>query len=214
MVDDILSKKRGVVLTKGWEAPFILTKQRFPSSPTSNSIIIVPVILIILSIYLITFIILSIFEDILITFDHIISFLGCFDYFFDEAAFPEQPNSIIIVPVTLIFLSIYLTTFIILSIFQDILITFIILSILLTTFDHIVDFRGNSVFARQNSCLLPSQDSLELDFPPEKNFRRRSLLIGNTKKEPLERSWNCWPDDKTSKKSTTNCDKKWGQSIL
>ena len=158
MVDDILSKKRGVVLTKGWEAPFILTKQRFPSSPTSNSIIIVPV--------------------------------------------------------TLIFLSIYLTTFIILSIFQDILITFIILSILLTTFDHIVDFRGNSVFARQNSCLLPSQDSLELDFPPEKNFRRRSLLIGNTKKEPLERSWNCWPDDKTSKKSTTNCDKKWGQSIL
>ena len=92
MVDDILSKKRGVVLTKGWEAPFILTKQRFPSSPTSNSIIIVPVILIILSIYLITFIILSIFEDILITFDHIISFLGCFDYFFDKAAFPEQPN--------------------------------------------------------------------------------------------------------------------------
>ena len=86
MVDDILSKKRGVVLTKGWEAPFILTKQRFPSSPTSNSIIIVPVILIILSIYLITFIILSIFEDILITFDHIISFLGCFDYLFWQSS--------------------------------------------------------------------------------------------------------------------------------
>ena len=50
----------------------------------------------------------------------------------------------------------------------------------------------NSVFARQSSCLLPSQDSLELDFPPEKNFCRRSLLIGNTKKEPLER--NCWED--------------------
>lgn len=30
MVGDISSKKRGVVLTKGWEAPFILTKQRFP----------------------------------------------------------------------------------------------------------------------------------------------------------------------------------------
>ena len=129
---------------------------------------------------------------------------------FDKAAFPlagahPPSNSIIIVPV--IFISFYhvaqfcgnfyyffshfcqfLITFLILLIFKAILITFIIYCWFSREGWH------NSVFARQSSCLLSSQDSLELDFPPEKNFRRRSLLIGNTKKEPLERNRNCWQD--------------------
>ena len=151
---DILSKKRCVVLTKGWEAPFILTKQRFPCTPSSNSIIIVMVIKI-WNMKEEKRLYQCIHHSIYFHHHQCVLIMTCVLCNTNSEAYCET---------------------------------------------HFWDFGlvgecFNSVFARQSSsCLLPSQDSLELDFPPEKNFCRRSLLIGNTKKEPLERNRNCWQD--------------------